>query len=98
MARLDGLSFPGQLYRLAWPLRRQLFLVGGCLTHAVAAGDLAATQLVTPPGVRTLAMRVFSLLHAGVDDQVAGICLMNLQLFLALAIATVWILRWSRRE
>jgi len=31
--------------------------------------------LVTPPGVDTLPIRIFGLIHAGVDDQVAAVCI-----------------------
>jgi iron(III) transport system permease protein len=65
---------------------------------AVAASDLGATLLVTPPGVSTLAMRVFGLLHAGVDDQVAGICLMNVVLCVLLASLATRIANSSRFE
>ena len=74
-ARLLGRSFAGRL----------LMLVRGCwlpavgaawlAAFAVAAGDLSASILVLPPGVYPIAFRIFGLLHAGADDQVAGMCL-----------------------
>jgi ABC-type spermidine/putrescine transport system permease subunit II len=45
------------------------------VAFAVAAGDLAATILVAPPGVMTLPTQIFNLIHSGVDDLVAGVCL-----------------------
>ena len=54
---------------------------------AVAAGDLACSVLVVPPGVTTISVRVFGLIHAGVDDQVAGLCLTVLAGVAAIAIA-----------
>ena len=60
-------------------------LVAWCAAFAVAAGDLAVMLLVAPPGMSTLSMRVFGLLHAGVDDQVAGLCLANALVCIALA-------------
>jgi len=44
---------------------------------AIVFGDLAASILVVPPGVMTLPIRVFNLLHAGVDDQVAAVSLVS---------------------
>jgi iron(III) transport system permease protein len=89
MARLDGQGFFGQIRHLVLPLRWRVIAVAGWVAMAIAAGDLSATLLVTPPGVSTLATRVFGLLHAGVDDQVAGICLTNM-LFCALLAAAAW--------
>jgi iron(III) transport system permease protein len=52
---------------------------------AISLGDLAASILVVPPGVTTLSIRIFGLLHYGVEDQVAGICLAMLLVFTVLA-------------
>ncbi|MEZ6108306.1 MAG: hypothetical protein R3B96_19955 [Pirellulaceae bacterium] len=37
--------------------------------------DIAATNLVLPPGVDTASRRLLGMVHAGVDDQVAAITL-----------------------
>lgn len=64
-------------------LQHRLALGGAWLAaFAIASGDLAASILVMPPGVSTIPVRVFGLLHSGVDDQVAGICLTNIASFL----------------
>ncbi len=65
-----------------WPAVAAAWLVG----LAVAVGDLAATVLVVPPGVTTISVRIFSLLHYGVEDRVASICLV---LVLGLAVVAV---------
>lgn len=38
----------------------------------IASGDLAYSQLVSPPGLETLPRRIFGLAHSGVDEQLAG--------------------------
>ena len=45
------------------------------LSLVLATGEVAGTLLVAPPGVTTLAVRVFSLLHYGAEDRVAALCL-----------------------
>jgi iron(III) transport system permease protein len=55
---------------------------------ALALGDLTASSLVLPPGVETLAVHIFNLVHYGVEDQVAGICLALLIVFGSVAGAT----------
>ncbi|HEV7280809.1 MAG TPA: hypothetical protein VGN57_11455 [Pirellulaceae bacterium] len=52
---------------------------------ALAWGELSAIHLATPPGIETVTQRIFGLLHAGADDQVAALCLWNLAAFLATA-------------
>ncbi|NOY30548.1 MAG: hypothetical protein GXP28_10350, partial [Planctomycetes bacterium] len=46
--------------------------------------------LVAPPGVATLSMRIFGLLHYGAEDRVAALCLA-----LALSISLLTIVAWK---
>ena len=79
---------------MRWPAVGLAFLV----SLAVALGDLAASILVVPPGVQTLSIHIFGLLHYGVEDQVAGICLALLALFAVVAAAGWGIIRRMRDE
>jgi iron(III) transport system permease protein len=63
------------------------------LAMVVAVGDLAASILVVPPGVTTLSIRIFGLLHYGVEDQVAGICLALAVLVGGVLIVSIWLVR-----
>jgi hypothetical protein len=45
----------------------------------------------------TIAIRVFGLIHAGVDDQVAGICLTTAAGYVLLAALFLWLLRRQGR-
>jgi ABC-type Fe3+ transport system permease subunit len=78
-AATDGTGSLGRLFRIAlpqrWPATAAAWLVG----FAVAIGELAATILVMPPqrGATALSIQVFQLLHYGVDDRVAAICLVT---------------------
>jgi iron(III) transport system permease protein len=71
----DGASWWRQL---TWVILPQCWLViiaaiGVALVLAI--GELAATILVVPPGVSTLPVRIFGLLHYGAEDRVAALCL-----------------------
>jgi len=89
----------------AGPLRRFLLIaapqrvsaIGAAWLGAfvVASGDLACSILAVPPGVTTVPIRVFGLLHSGVDDQVAGICLTSLVGFAITAGTALWLFRRS---
>jgi iron(III) transport system permease protein len=75
-ATMDGAGWWGRLVRIAlpqrWPAAAAAWLIG----LAIAVGELAATVLVIPPQPYTaISVRVFQLLHYGVDDRVAAICL-----------------------
>lgn len=89
-AAVDGAGpwrrFFGVLLPIRWPALALAWLVA----LAVSMADLAASVLVVPPGVTTLSIRVFGLLHYGVYDQVAGICLALVGWFGLLGIAAAW--------
>lgn len=56
----------------------------------VATGDLAASVLTVPPGVMTLQIQIFTLLHYGVEDVVAGISLASTMGFAMVTLLVGW--------
>ena len=84
-AALDGLGPWRQLVFVAIPLRRRTLAAIGLLAWCLAAGDLTSTVLLAPARVSTVAVRTFQLIHAGVDDRLAGLCLVSLAVFGILA-------------
>jgi len=74
-AAVDGAGPLLRLWRIVLPAKWPALAVAWLVALAVALGDLAASILVVPPGVTTLSIRIFGLLHYGVEDQVAGISL-----------------------
>jgi iron(III) transport system permease protein len=75
-AALEGAGRWGQLLRIAVPLRWPALAAAWLVGLAIAVGELAATVLVVPPQQSTLiSVRIFQLLHYGVDDRMAAICL-----------------------
>jgi iron(III) transport system permease protein len=91
-AMIDGAGPFTRLWRIALLMRRSAAAVAWLAALAVSLGDLAACILVVPPGVNTLSIRIFGLLHYGVEDQVAGICLAMLLIFAALAGAIFYLI------
>jgi ABC-type Fe3+ transport system permease subunit len=62
-----------------WILRKAMhkpFLVAWVLCFFVSFADLSSYLLVQPPGVTTVAMRMFDLLHYGVKNQEAALALL----------------------
>jgi iron(III) transport system permease protein len=90
-AELDGAGPMARFLRIGAPQRPAAFALAWLLSLVISTGDLAASILVIPPGIDTLPVRIFGLIHAGVDDQVAAICLTIILAVLAAA-AIGWML------
>ncbi len=87
---------PGRIFwRVMLPLRRSWLAGAWALGLLAAWNELPGTLLVLPPGVDTLPRQLFGLLHARVEDQVAGACLGLLALVLA---GTAWAFYRSGRR
>ena len=77
-ATLDGAGPWDRLAAILAPLCARGLVVAWLLVFVLAMGELGASVLVAPPGCGTLAVRIFTLLHYGVDEALAGICLVLL--------------------
>ncbi|HEY1601193.1 MAG TPA: ABC transporter permease subunit [Pirellulales bacterium] len=96
-AALDGANAWTTFRRVALPQRRFTILISWWVALAVAVGEMGATILVTPPGIEPLSVRISGLLHYGVEDQVAGICLALALAFIVLSALLVLLAnRWTR--
>ena len=74
-ARSDGAASLTLLWRVALPLRRWGVAAAAGMALVLAVSELSASLLVLPPGVTTISVRIFQLLHYGVDDRVAALTL-----------------------
>jgi iron(III) transport system permease protein len=74
-AALDRAGPLRTLWLIALPQRWPALAGAWLAAFAIAAGDLAWSHLVMPPGIETVQRRVFGLVHYGAEEQVAGICL-----------------------
>lgn len=91
-ATLDGAGPLAGLTCVVLPNRLPAVGLAWVVALAVALADLSASILVVPPGMITLSGRIFDLLHYGVEDQVAGICLAQILLFSGLSGLMAWLL------
>jgi ABC-type Fe3+ transport system permease subunit len=75
-AATEGAGWWRRLLQIALPQRWLAVVAAWLVGFAVAVGVLAATVLVMPPArSTTISIRVFQLLHYGVDDRLAAISL-----------------------
>ncbi len=77
-AELEGYGAWGQVRRVALPLTRGAIAAGWGVAFALALGELPAANLVVPPGTVLLSVRVWELLHTGVESHLAGVGLVTL--------------------
>jgi iron(III) transport system permease protein len=84
-AALDGAGPLARCLRIGVGQRRNAVMLAWLVAFVVACGELSATILATPPGLETVPIRVFGLIHAGVDNQVAAVCLTSVVALAAMA-------------
>ncbi|MBI2478556.1 MAG: hypothetical protein HYV60_07935 [Planctomycetia bacterium] len=97
-ASSEGAGPVARLMRIGLPSRWRSLASAWLAAFAVASGDLAASILVIPPGITTVPVRVFGLLHSGVDDQVAGICLTTVWGFVVIGGLILWLMTPRKNE
>lgn len=70
------------LVKVYIPMLSKGLVAAGCLVFILAAGELGATMIVTPPGSGTITMKIYNYMHYGASDSVAALCLIMLVLSL----------------
>lgn len=97
-ATMDGAGPAKRWLLVVLPNRIPAILAAWLMGFTLALGDLAASILVLPPSTPTLAFSIFQLAHAGVDDRLAGLCLLSVAVFSGLtAMATGLLVGWGSR-
>jgi iron(III) transport system permease protein len=96
-AQLDGAGPWRLLGSVALPQRWGVIGAAAVAVMAIASGDLSATILTLPPGMETLPRRMFGLIHAGVDDQVAGVAFASWLAYLIAAVVALGLTRFVKR-
>ncbi len=100
IARTEGANRRQLLAVAVWPQIGPAVAWLWLVLVALAVADLSATILAVPPGVTTVAIRIFNLVHYGVADQLAGLCLGTVMLFGSLAglVIGFWPARLGRSD
>ncbi len=85
-AALDGCGPWMILQKIVLPQRWRALLAAWGFAVALSIGDVSCSLLVIPPGIDTIARRLFGMVHSGVDDQVAAACLLLMGFLAAVAV------------
>lgn len=75
VAALDGLQWSERLRCIILPHTGANWVAAWFLLAAFSFGELSTNLLVLPPGVATVAQRLFEFLHFGMRYQDSGLCL-----------------------
>jgi iron(III) transport system permease protein len=74
LAKLDGFNQRQLICFVLWPQSGWRFVAVAWLLAVISAGELSSSILVLPPGVTTVSMRLFEMLHFGMRHQDSGLC------------------------
>jgi len=77
-ASLEGCGPWGRIRRVALPLTRGATFAAWGVAFALGIGELPASNLSAPPGVALVSVRIWELLHRGVESHLAGMGLVML--------------------
>jgi iron(III) transport system permease protein len=100
LAKTEGAGPLQQLRLVVWPQCGPAIGWLWLVLVALTVADLSATILAVPPGVTTVSIRIFNLVHYGVADQLAGLCLGTVLMFglLSSMVIAFWPWRVEPRE
>jgi iron(III) transport system permease protein len=87
--RLAGAGTWRVALRIALPLLRNGLLAGFFIVFVLSFSELGVTLLVTPPGIETIPIKIYNLMHYGAESMVAALCLI-LAAIQALVAAVLW--------
>jgi iron(III) transport system permease protein len=97
-ARIDGAGPWARFWQVGVAACYPALAVAWLVALALACGELSATILVVPPGVATVTLRIFGLLHAGVTNQAAALSLTMLGAVFAVSAVMHYLLSRLRAE
>ncbi len=91
-AAIDGLGPPSRAWRVVLPLSAPPLAAAWVVCLVIGLGELAATNLATPPGTPPLSVMLWGLLHTGVESHLAGVALVILVVITLLGLAVAGLL------
>jgi len=94
LATPNRLRIAGQI---TVPLVRRGLAAAFLIVFVLAMGELGVSLLVVPPGIETLPVRIYNLMHYGADASVAALSLVLLAVELAVCLAVLGLTHGNRR-
>lgn len=75
LATLEGLSGAERFRRIRWPYMGKSVTVSAFVLFAFAVSELPAANITVPPGVELMSVRLWSLMHTGMESHLASFVL-----------------------
>ena len=92
-ASTEGAGYLQTFFLAGLTRHKSLVVATFLIAFSIAIADVGASFLVVPPGIDTVARKIFGLLHYGAEDNVAGICLVNLAFMAGMAVVVQRLLK-----
>ncbi len=89
-ATLEGYGPWGRARRVAIPLTLGAIGAAWGVSFALGLGELPAANISAPPGVMLVAVRIWELLHRGVESHLAGMGLVMLAVVALAGTLAAW--------
>jgi iron(III) transport system permease protein len=90
-ARLCPRDFLSVFFGVLVPISRWGVLAGASLAFALSLGEVGSTIVTVPPGIGTLALKLYNLLHYGAGGSVAALSLVTAAITLCVSGAFFWL-------
>ncbi len=97
-AAVDGAGAWERFRYVEFPACRGALVAAALACAVLSIGELGGSVIVTPPGEQPLSVRIFSLAHFGLENHLAGICLVLLGVAAVGSLAVLMTLRWAIRS
>ncbi len=82
-ARLTGSSFPEIIQKIILPLMKPGIVSAWIIGFVLSIRELPVTLLVSPPGIQTLPVRIYTLIHYNAPEMVSSLSLILIFLTIA---------------
>ncbi|MBN1930917.1 MAG: iron ABC transporter permease [Desulfobacterales bacterium] len=92
-AVLSGAGFVSILLNIVTGLTRRHLVVAAFIVFILAFGELGTTLLISPPGVETVPVKIYNLMHYGAEEMVAALCIILMVIIFLISSVFLWILR-----
>ena len=96
-ARLDGCDWLSMQWHVYWPAIAADAAIAWLVIVILSFAEVGATKLIAPPGWHTASVRAFTLMHGGVDSNLALLALLSMCVILVLWVSLLCLLRRTGR-
>ncbi|MFM1803066.1 MAG: Inner rane transporter permease protein YcjP [Planctomycetota bacterium] len=97
LARLDGLGHAIRFQRVVWPAMGPLVVSTVFIVSALSLGELPASNLVAPPGFDLFSVRLWALMHTGLESHLSAVVLVAVGFFGLLVLLAFGLSKWVMR-